>query len=75
MIATLFALWHGPMSNWDFIDWFCFLIAVGAVIAITAVALKYFGITVPPEIIRIIMIVVIAVVAIGAVLLIASMVR
>ncbi len=73
MIAsTTFALWHGPMSGWDFIDWFCFL---GAVIAITAVALKYFGITIPPEIIRIIMIVVIAVVAIGAVLLIASMLR
>lgn len=70
----LLALWHGPMSSWSFIDWACFIVAVGAVIAIAVVALRYFGIDIPPELVRIFWILVICVAAIGAIIFIANMI-
>jgi hypothetical protein len=56
-----------PVGTWGLMEWVIFLIILAAVIAIAYAALNYFGIQVPPIILRIILIVVVAAFAILAI--------
>lgn len=63
----MFALWQQPMSAWGIADFLVLIVLLGAAIAITYVALNYFGVAIPDWVIKIFWIVVVAAVAIFAI--------
>ncbi len=61
------ALWQQPISAWGVADFLVLVVLIAAVVGITYVALRYFGVTIPAEIAHIIWIVIVAAVAIIAI--------
>lgn len=73
MLLAILSLWNGPVGTWGIADFLCALVLIAAAIGIAIIALNYFGVSVPPPIIRIIWIVVVAAVAIVAIRFLAGL--
>jgi hypothetical protein len=56
-----------PVATWTLENWFVAIIIVAAVVGIVYLALQYFGVEIPPIVLRIIGIVIVAAIAIIAV--------
>ncbi len=72
-LTALFALWERPIGAWGIVDVLKLIVVIAACIGIVYVALRVFGVTIPPWVVQIFWIVVAAFVAIFAINLIASM--
>ncbi len=69
----LFALWNGPISSWGIGDIAIAIVIIAAVVALVYVALRQFGVSIPPWVQQIFWIVVVAFVVIFAIRLVLSM--
>lgn len=69
----LLALFNGPITTWSFVDILILIVIVAACVALMFIALKQFGITIPPWAVQCFWIVVIAFVVIFCIKLVASM--
>lgn len=56
-----------PVRSWELIDWAIFIIVICAVVGIVYTALNYFGVSIPPVLLRIVGIVIVAAFAILAI--------
>lgn len=70
MILSLF---DGPIRAWSFVDFLIFIVIVAACVALVYVALRQFGITIPPWVVQVFWIVVVAVVVIFAIRFVAGL--
>lgn len=67
----LFAL--APLAAWGIVEWVIAIIIIAAVIGIMFVALRQFGVSIPPFVVQIFWIVVCAAVAIVAIRIVLSL--
>lgn len=67
------ALFNGPMHAWGFVDFLIFIVIVAACIALMYVALRQFGVQIPPWVMQVFWIVVVAVVVIFAIRFVAGL--
>lgn len=49
----MFAIWNGPVQTWSIADFLILIVVVAGGCAVVAAALRYFEITLPPPIIKI----------------------
>ena len=69
----LLAIFDGPLRGWGFVDFLVLIVIIAACVAIMYVALRQFGIAIPPWVIQIFWIVVVACVAIFAIRFVATL--
>jgi hypothetical protein len=69
----MFALLEGGWRAWGFVDFLILIVIIAACVALMYIALRQFGVTIPPWVIQVFWICVVAVVVIFAIRFVASL--